>query len=572
MSIRETNAVTMDQIVSLCKRRGFVYPSAEIYGGFANAWDYGPLGVEMRRNIREQWWLSTVRERDDVVGIEAAIITNPRVWVASGHVESFNDSLVECRNCHNRFRADNLPGATIAAGGAVTIPADLPCPVCGKAGQFTEPRNFNTMFKTHVGVVEEAATVAYLPPETAQSMFINFALVQTTARKKLPFGIAQIRKSFRNEITPGNFIFRTREFEQMELEYFVRPGAEEEWFAYWRQARMDWYLGLGIRPENIRFYDVPKDELAHYSRATTDFEYRYPFGWGELEGVASRGDYDMQRHIAASGEPLTFFDEETREHIVPYVIEPAVGVDRVMSCCSTPTTRSRTTRGRALSCACRRRSRRSRRRSCRWRRRNRWWVWRARSRAGCAAATRSSTTTPATSAAAIAARTRSARRSASPSTSTRSKTARSPSATATRCRKSASRSARSARSWRRRSRGRANYRSRTPRRLRTMPDGGSGRPRMSSGFSSRTSWMNSIAVIHSMPPNLCRDSRRARPSTIARSSIRGGKSRVLSLTMYRASARTAVIQTGRSFGSMLGGGMPGMAAPYNDSSRITLMR
>jgi glycyl-tRNA synthetase len=330
MSIRETNAVTMDQIVSLCKRRGFVYPSAEIYGGFANAWDYGPLGVEMRRNIREQWWLSTVRERDDVVGIEAAIITNPRVWVASGHVESFNDSLVECRNCHNRFRADNLPGATIAAGGKVTIPADLPCPVCGKAGQFTEPRNFNTMFKTHVGVVEEAATVAYLPPETAQSMFINFALVQTTARKKLPFGIAQIRKSFRNEITPGNFIFRTREFEQMELEYFVRPGAEEEWFAYWRQARMDWYLGLGIRPENIRFYDVPKDELAHYSRATTDFEYRYPFGWGELEGVASRGDYDMQRHIAASGEPLTFFDEETREHIVPYVIEPAVGVDRVM--------------------------------------------------------------------------------------------------------------------------------------------------------------------------------------------------------------------------------------------------
>jgi glycyl-tRNA synthetase len=325
-----TRSVTMEQIVSLCKRRGFVYPSAEIYGGFANAWDYGPLGVEMRRNIREQWWGTMVRERDDVVGIEAAIITNPKVWVASGHVETFNDPLVECRNCHNRFRADNLPGAVVGAGGKVSIPADLACPNCGKVGQFTDPRNFNLMFKTNVGVVEEESTVAYLPPETAQSMFIDFALVQTTARKKLPFGIAQIRKSFRNEITPGNFIFRTREFEQMELEYFVRPGSEDEWFQYWRQARMDWYLGLGIRQENIRFYDVPQDELAHYSRGTTDLEYRYPFGWGELEGVASRGDYDMQRHIAASGEPLSFFDEETREHIVPYVVEPAVGVDRVM--------------------------------------------------------------------------------------------------------------------------------------------------------------------------------------------------------------------------------------------------
>lgn len=330
MTIREAGTTTMDQVVALCKRRGFVFPSAEIYGGFANAWDYGPLGVEMRRNIREAWWKTMVREREDIVGIEAAIITNPRVWVASGHVESFNDALAECRNCHNRFRADHLPGATIGAGGQVMLPPDLACPACGKVGQFTDPRNFNTMFKTYVGVVEEDATVAYLPPETAQSMFINFALVQQTARRKLPFGIAQIRKSFRNEITPGNFIFRTREFEQMELEYFVRPGTDEEWFQYWRQARMDWYRRLGIRAENIRFYDVPQDELAHYSRATTDLEYRYPFGWGELEGVASRGDYDLQRHIAASGEPLSFFDEETREHIVPYVIEPAVGVDRVM--------------------------------------------------------------------------------------------------------------------------------------------------------------------------------------------------------------------------------------------------
>ncbi len=330
MSIRETNAVMMEQIVSLCKRRGFVYPSAEIYGGFANAWDYGPLGAEMRRNIRDRWWATMVRERDDVVGLEAAIITNPKVWEASGHVGGFSDPLVECRNCHNRFRADNLPGATIGAGGKVVLPPDLACPACGKAGQLTEPRQFNLMFKTFVGVVEGETTTAYLPPETAQSMFIDFTLVQTTSRKKLPFGIAQIRKSFRNEITPGNFIFRTREFEQMELEFFVRPGHEEQWFAYWRQARMDWFVGLGVRPENLRFYDVPKDELAHYSRGTTDLEYRYPFGWGELEGVASRGDYDMQRHIAASGEPLSFFDEESREHIVPHVIEPAVGLDRVL--------------------------------------------------------------------------------------------------------------------------------------------------------------------------------------------------------------------------------------------------
>jgi len=330
VSIRAAGSVTMEQIVALCKRRGFVYPSADIYGGFANAWDYGPLGAEMKRNIRDQWWGTMVRERDDIVGLEAAIITNPKVWIASGHVGGFSDPLVECRNCHNRFRADTLPGATIGEGGQVTIPTDLACPNCGKAGQFTEPRQFNLMFKTFVGPVEDEASVAYLPPETAQSMFTDFALVQNTARKKLPFGIAQIRKSFRNEITPGNFIFRTREFEQMELEYFVRPGTEEGWFQHWRQARMDWYRDLGIRQENIRFYDVPQDELAHYSRGTTDLEYRYPFGWGELEGVASRGDYDMQRHIAASGESLSFFDEETREHIVPYVVEPAVGVDRVM--------------------------------------------------------------------------------------------------------------------------------------------------------------------------------------------------------------------------------------------------
>ncbi|MGN6756550.1 MAG: glycine--tRNA ligase [Thermomicrobiales bacterium] len=330
MTIREENNVTMDQIVSLCKRRGFIFPAAEIYGGFANAFDYGPLGVEMRRNIREQWWRALVREREDIVGLEGAIITNPRVWQASGHVEHFTDPLVECRNCHNRFRADTLPGAVVGAGGKVTLPPDLACPNCGEVGQFTDPRNFNMMFKTYVGVVESDATVAYLPPETAQSIFIDFALVQQTARKKLPFGIAQIRKSFRNEITPGNFIFRTREFEQMELEYFVRPGTEDEWFQHWRQARLDWYLGLGLRADNLRFYDVPAEERAHYSRGTTDIEYRYPWGWGELEGIASRGDYDLRRHIEASGETLSFFDEETREHIVPYVVEPAAGLDRIM--------------------------------------------------------------------------------------------------------------------------------------------------------------------------------------------------------------------------------------------------
>ncbi len=330
MTIREQHTVTMDKIVALCKRRGFVFPSAEIYGGFANAYDFGPLGVELKRNVRDHWWRTMVQSRDDVVGLEGAIITNPRVWVASGHVGSFTDPLVECRNCHNRFRADNLPGATIGDGGTVAVPPDTPCPHCGQRGQFTEPRDFNMMFKTFVGVVEEEATVAYLPPETAQSMFINFANVQTTARKKLPFGIAQIRKSFRNEITPGNFIFRTREFEQMELEYFVRPGTEDEWFAYWRQARMDWYRAIGIRAENLRFYDTPTAELAHYSKGTTDIQYRYPFGWGELEGIASRGDYDLRHHIEASGEQLSYFDEETREHIVPYVVEPAAGLDRTL--------------------------------------------------------------------------------------------------------------------------------------------------------------------------------------------------------------------------------------------------
>ncbi len=307
----------MEKIVSLCKRRGFVFPAAEIYGGFANAWDYGPLGVEMRRNIRDAWWRATVLERDDVVGIEAAVITNPRVWVASGHVSTFNDPMVDCKNCQSRFRADH-------------IDLHAPCPDCGARGQFTEPRMFNMMLKTYVGPVQDEASVAYLRPETAQGMFINFENVLTTTRKKLPFGIAQNGKSFRNEITPGNFIFRTREFEQMEMEYFVKPGLHDAAYDYWRTERMRWYLKLGVKQENLRFFVHPKAALSHYSAGTTDIEYLFPIGWSELEGIASRTDYDLKQHIATSGKQISYFDEETQEHLVPYCVEPAVGVDRIM--------------------------------------------------------------------------------------------------------------------------------------------------------------------------------------------------------------------------------------------------
>ncbi len=304
--------VDMDTIVSLCKRRGFVFPSGEIYGGFANAWDYGPLGAELKRNIRAAWWRSVVQEREDVVGIEAALITNPSVWIASGHVGHFHDPLVECKGCHRRFRQDDLDGER--------------CPEC--EGELSEPRNFNLMFKTFVGALEDETTVAYLPPETAQGMFVNFDNVLTTTRRKLPLGIAQIRKSFRNEITPGNFIFRTREFEQMEIEFFVKPGEDLAWYDYWRNERMRWYTDLGIRAENLRFYEYPKEELAHYSAGTTDIQYRFPMGWSELEGIADRTDYDLKRHIEHSGKSLTYFDEESGEHIVPFVVEPAAGLDR----------------------------------------------------------------------------------------------------------------------------------------------------------------------------------------------------------------------------------------------------
>jgi glycyl-tRNA synthetase len=319
--------VEMEKIVSLCKRRGFVFPSAEIYGGFANAWDYGPLGVEMRRRIRDCWWRATVTERDDVVGVEAAIVTNPRVWEASGHLKHFSDPMVDCRKCNFRFRADDLPEWDDATN---SLRDNTVCPNCREVNSFTHARQFNMMLKTFIGPVEDAAAVAYLRPETAQGMFVNFENVQTTTRRKLPFGIAQIGKSFRNEITPGNFIFRTREFEQMEMEYFCRPEEGRQWFDYWRDQRWNWYQRIGIKPSSLRRFDHPKEKLSHYSGGTTDVEFLYPFGWGELEGVAYRTDYDLKQHAEFSGKGLSYYDEETREHIVPHVVEPAVGVDRIM--------------------------------------------------------------------------------------------------------------------------------------------------------------------------------------------------------------------------------------------------
>jgi len=311
--------VTMEKVVNLCKRRGFVFPSSEIYGGFASTWDYGPLGIELKRNIREAWWRYMVTSRENVVGLESAILMHPRVWEASGHVAGFSDPLVDCRVCKRRFRADHIPAKE-----------DRQCPK-GVECDFTDVRQFNLMFKTFVGPVEDEAAVAFLRPETAQGMFVNFLNVQQSGRLKPPFGIAQIGKSFRNEITPGNFIFRTREFEQMEMEFFVKPGTDDEWFEYWREQRMNWYTQrLGIQSTNLRFYDHPKEDLAHYSKASTDIEYRYPFGWGELEGVANRTNFDLKQHGEYSGKDLTFFDEETRERYQPYVIEPAAGVDRIL--------------------------------------------------------------------------------------------------------------------------------------------------------------------------------------------------------------------------------------------------
>ena len=309
---KETSKVDMEKIVSLCKRRGFIFPSSEIYGGLESCWDYGPLGVELKRNVKNAWWRAVVQERDDVVGIDTSIMMHPQVWVASGHVGGFSDPLVECKVCHLRWRATDLNGNS--------------CPDCG--GELTESKPFNLMFKTFMGPVEDDADVVYLRPETAQGMFVNFDNVLATSRKRLPLGIAQTGKAFRNEITTGNFIFRTREFEQMEIEYFVKPGTDEEWFNYWVKERFNWYINLGIKQENLRLRQHTKDELAHYAKGCYDVEYLFPMGWAELEGIANRGDFDLVQHTKHSGKNLTYFDEQSNEHYTPYVIEPSAGVDR----------------------------------------------------------------------------------------------------------------------------------------------------------------------------------------------------------------------------------------------------
>ena len=335
--------VTMDKLVSLAKRRGFVYSGSEIYGGLANAWDYGPLGVELKNNIKQLWWKHFVQDRQDVVGLDSAILMNPQVWVASGHVGGFSDPLMDCRVCKTRHRADKLIEAYLekkkedpAQAAAMKAPQmeafiqdkGIKCPQCGNA-DFTAIRQFNLMFKTFMGVTEDSASTVYLRPETAQGIFVNFKNVATTSRQKVPFGIGQIGKSFRNEITPGNFIYRTREFEQMELEFFCREGEAVEWFSHWKRFCMDWLLALGMQPENARMRDHSPAELSHYSRATTDIEYRFPFGWGELWGIAHRGDFDLTQHQEHAKKELAYVDPVSGEKFLPHVIEPALGVDRL---------------------------------------------------------------------------------------------------------------------------------------------------------------------------------------------------------------------------------------------------
>ncbi|MSQ22885.1 MAG: glycine--tRNA ligase [Dehalococcoidia bacterium] len=304
----------METIVSLAKRRGFIFQSSEIYGGLASTWDYGPLGVELKRNVKEAWWRTFVHQRDDMVGLDASILMARQVWAASGHEAGFSDPLVECKSCHHRFRADQIDTKA--------------CPDCG--GELTQPRQFNLMFKTFLGPIENATAQTYLRPETAQGIFVNFNNVLTTTRRKLPFGVAQIGKAFRNEITVGNFIFRTREFEQMEIEFFVKPGTDDEWHRRWIQDCMAWYTGLGIAPDHLHVRQHEAHELSHYSKATADIEYAFPWGWGEIQGIANRTDFDLKAHTKASGKDLTYFDEEAKEHFTPYVIEPSAGVDRAL--------------------------------------------------------------------------------------------------------------------------------------------------------------------------------------------------------------------------------------------------
>ena len=335
---------TMEKIVNLCKNRGFIFAGSEIYGGLANTWDYGPLGVEFKNNVKKAWWKKFVQENRYNVGLDAAILMNPQTWVASGHVGGFSDPLMDCKECKERFRADKVIEDWCAEnnfelGKAVDAMSqaemkefveehNICCPTCGKHN-WTDIRQFNLMFKTFQGVTEDAKNVVYLRPETAQGIFVNFNNVARTTRKKLPFGVAQVGKSFRNEITPGNFTFRTREFEQMELEFFCKPGTELEWFAYWKQFCKDWLLSLGMKEENLRLRDHDPEELSHYSNATTDFEFVFPFGWGELWGVASRTNFDLNAHQTTSGQDMTYYDQEANEHYIPYVVEPSLGADRV---------------------------------------------------------------------------------------------------------------------------------------------------------------------------------------------------------------------------------------------------
>ncbi len=328
---------TMEKVVALCKGRGFVYPGSDIYGGLANAWDYGPLGVELKNNVKRAWWKKFVQESPYNVGLDSAILMNPQVWVASGHVGNFSDPMMDCKSCKTRHRADKLiedTGVNPAGWSFEEMKKYIEdngicCPDCGKQ-DFTDIRTFNLMFKTFQGVTEDAKSELYMRPETAQGIFVNFSNIQRSSRKKLPFGVAQVGKSFRNEITPGNFIFRTREFEQMELEFFCKPGTDLEWFKYWKDFCHNWLLSLGMRDENLKLRDHDPKELSHYSKATTDFEFLFPFGWGELWGIADRTDFDLTQHSEHSGQRLEYFDPETNEHYIPYVIEPSLGADRVL--------------------------------------------------------------------------------------------------------------------------------------------------------------------------------------------------------------------------------------------------
>ena len=328
---------SMEKIVALCKGRGFVYPGSDIYGGLANTWDYGPLGVELKNNVKRAWWKKFVQENPYNVGLDSAILMNPQVWVASGHVGNFSDPLMDCKQCKTRHRADKLieDAGTLPAGWsfdkmkAFIDEQHIACPACG-AHDFTDIRTFNLMFKTFQGVTEDSKNELFLRPETAQGIFINFENIQRTTRRKVPFGVAQVGKSFRNEITPGNFTFRTREFEQMELEFFCKPGTDLEWFAYWKDYCRQWLLSLGMKEDNLRLRDHEQEELSHYSNATTDFEFLFPFGWGELWGLADRTDYDLKQHSQHSGQTLDYFDPEANERYIPYVIEPSLGADRAV--------------------------------------------------------------------------------------------------------------------------------------------------------------------------------------------------------------------------------------------------